>query len=676
VSAAVAVATTGTTFRYRIEGWTEDCRSEVAKALQDYRSPLCFEIIEALADIPRILKHTRVPGQQMILLLPRPLLTVIEGPEARMIAEQCGGKSTDLYFAREVPGEQASPPLAPAPLNLVRVLTDEQVSALCKRYAAPFMVGSTTSLDVTVSIAGSEYAVNLSISPQYVGECLFGGLAVAEIHYRVLVTPPAGFPLDNAELWEPLAGGLAQAFYDATHAPAPVKVPSAFDRNGMGTIPNNPALAAYLQGIYQGGPLARFKIGGWAPDDVSGVPLFRHEGRSKAGRRGAIILYVQPDGGPGKPLPGAADLWRHVEALDPFTADVMLACLAQMCEPSTGQRAKAPLLEPVIITPEAVMAYKSIARRGDEKWRLYEKVCAAMERIKSLRFNAIDYHVPTGTSYEWKSWEDTLLDIATIKHHQGDLLSKEEKLISIKWSVRAGLWAYHWLNPEARVWVSRMAKCLIEFDHRANRPAEVLAKKIGERFLTLADSRGRARKNERLELPLSTILEDVGELPIPKARSLRWAGKLRTHIETAIRLLNDSHFGKSIAQLSWSRGFGPEDDDRSRGWVSRWLGGAWLECMFCEELEAEVKQLPAPAPQPKSRHRKQRRPKERTFDWSVIRAERHQMPPWTQTALAKHWGISVPYLCQIESGKRTPSPELAQKIKAWMGERERNAFLP
>ena len=100
-------------------------------------------------------------------------------------------------------------------------------------------------------------------------------------------------------------------------------------------------------------------------------------------------MYPNPGRGAYDSPPTAEDLWRFVQdRLGPFTADVALAVLAQLCEPIGFNRPKLPMLEPVRITADAVLLYKGIQRYGAERRLLYEQVCEAMESLRSLEFDA------------------------------------------------------------------------------------------------------------------------------------------------------------------------------------------------------------------------------------------------------------------------------------------------
>ena len=135
-------------------------------------------------------------------------------------------------------------------------------------------------------------------------------------------------------------------------------------------------------------------------------------------------------------------LWDLVEQLTPLTADVALAVLAQLCEPSVGRKPQAPLLEPVRITADAILQYKGIRRWGLERRLLHERVFTEMEHLRSLHFDVEKYPngilprasgTPAGVSWQG----DRLFDIVKVECYQESLFGDRER-IEVSWLVRSG----------------------------------------------------------------------------------------------------------------------------------------------------------------------------------------------------------------------------------------------
>ena len=428
-------------------------------------------------------------------------------------------------------------------------------------------------------------------------------------------------------------------------------IPPAFP-DQRGTIPANPLIAAGMAALWKGGAKARHLQGGWQATEA-GRPIYQHRGR-KGGR---ILVY--PHGAPSAtaPLPTPEALWNLVEQLNPFTADVALAVLAQLCEPSVGRKPQAPFLEPVRITADAILQYKGIRRWGGERRLLHERVFEEMERLRGLHFDVDKYPERHPTTGKWDphgvSWQgDRLFDIVKVDLYQESLFGDREH-IAVSWAVRAGQWAHWWLNAQGRVWVGRMARILLEFDHREQRGAAVMAKKIGQRLVLLGDI-----------LPVGTpitrridhILEDIGELPTPDQRPRNWLGRTRNRVEAGLDLLQEA----GVCAVGWPESYSSIPNRR------------WLETKIQLTVPETLPALPHPAPEvfPVPRATPTRKPHRRPvmqtpIDGTAIRQirlERH----WSQKALAKHLGITRPYLAQIENGVRSPSSLLAAKVHAWL----------
>lgn len=435
-------------------------------------------------------------------------------------------------------------------------------------------------------------------------------------------------------------------------------VPNAFP-DGMGAIPNNPLLAAGLAAIFKGGKLARLKMGGWI-ESAAGTPLYEYRG-SKGGR---ILVYPNPRRNATDLLPTTETLWRFVESLNPFTADVALAVLAQMVEPTHGDRPKYPLLQPVRITADAILRYKGIQRYGRERRLLQERIYEEMERLRTLYFDVERLPVWDPESGKWKqegaSWQgDRLFDIVKVERYQPSLFGDRE-VIEVEWSVRAGHWAYWWLNAQGRVWIARMARVLLELDHRDNRGAAVMAKKIGQRVTLL----GAVQKRDGpLEMHIRTLLEDVGELLEPEARDKDWARRTRERFDEAMLKLQEAGV---FASVEWPDGYGPGDPDRARGWVEK-----WLSARVRITLPEAPPELPEPAPIALPVTRRQRRARlklpsaEQRIDGDALRRARMERK-LSQEELARLLGISASYLSQVENGRRMPSEGVARKIRTWL----------
>jgi hypothetical protein len=502
---------------------------------------------------------------------------------------------------------------------------------------------------------GITLASGRTLSPRPRGRALLRRLADAiERDGHGALAPLARQDAEDAEGAAPYAvdGETVQPGPPALRESRRPYIPDAFP-GGSGRLPNNPLIAAGMEALWKGGRRARDLVGGWSLSP-SGRPVYQHNGR----RGGRVLVYPNLPGHAADPLPTTDMFWSFVESLNPFTGDVVLAVLAQLCEPSTGDRPKAPLLEPVRITAQAIARYKGIQRWGMERRLLDERIFDEMERLRGLAFDVEKMPVVDPATGKWDSggasWEgDRFFDIVTVEQWQESLLGDRER-IEVSWSVRAGQWAYWWLNPQGRVYIGRMARTLLELDHQG----AALAKKIGQHVVLLNDA---VRPEAPLELRVDRLLEAVGELPEPAARGKDWAGRTRDRFDEAMLALQEA---KVFAALEWPDGAGPGDADRTKGWSRQ-----WLDASVKITLPESAPGAPAPLPPPRrraGRHRKPLAPGQRVSG-NLVRQRRLERG-WAQQALARHLGITVPYLSQLETGKRIASEDLAHRLKAWLGD--------
>ncbi len=306
------------------------------------------------------------------------------------------------------------------------------------------------------------------------------------------------------------------------------------------------------------------------------------------------------------------------------------------------------MLEPVHITADAILQYKGIRRYGAERRLLYEHVCDAMEKLRSLQFDA-DWAVnPCGRRGKCTvHWEgDRLFDLVKAELFQPDLFGGEQR-VAIAWSVRAGQWARWWLNPEQRVWICRMARVLLEMDHRHNRGTATLAKKIGVYYSLLPSASTRP-----FEMYIGELLVNVGELPEQSERDRHWPGRTREHFDNAMQELEKN----GMFRVQWPQGYGPDDADifRARGWAARWLSKK-VRLIPPETAPEAAEVRPVPKPHP------HKTPPPERYLGGVLRTARH-LRSWTQKQTAELLGISKTLVSYIENEKRLAGRELEKQI--------------
>jgi DNA-binding transcriptional regulator YiaG len=430
------------------------------------------------------------------------------------------------------------------------------------------------------------------------------------------------------------------------------KLANAFP-DGWGKIPNNPLIAAAIASLFKGGASARCLMGGWVPD-AEGRLTYRHLGK----RGGQIVIY--PDPAAVVASQNGSDIdkqWSFVEGFSPLTVDVLLAVLAQVCEPGLGNKSKFPLLAPVPITASAILRYKGLRRWGSEGRQLRQRVDEEILRLQGLRFDVHQFPAWDPGLNRWNAKGvsvigDRLFDIVDSRTYQtgGETRSRSE----IVWLTRIGHWSQWWLNSQAKVWLSAVPRRILEFDHRRNRGSALLAKKISLNTMVLW---GAVRSRGSMDRRIDHLLEDIGELPVLEARDSHWGGRVRDRFDEAIlQLQEDGIFG----QVEWPEGHEPGGADRVKGWVEAWLSSKIMLTrpgVFGDNAVALRR---------KKKRRAVRQSKEpvELRRGSVIRSMRMERNI-SQTRFAGELGISAAYLSQVENEKRAVSKMLLGRIAEW-----------
>ncbi len=436
-----------------------------------------------------------------------------------------------------------------------------------------------------------------------------------------------------------------------------IRLPSAFP-GGVGKIPNNPVIAAAIAAILNGGARARCLRGGWCDSD-DGTPIYRLYGR----KGGCITISIAPDRANFDGASVETDPWSLVERLSPFTADIAFAILAQICEPSTGNKSLYPIAEPVRITADAILGYVSIKRWGVERQRLRKRIRQEIQFLQALKIDIQEYPAWDPMIRRWNSngisvSGDRLFDVSLEETYQ-PANGCPHIQPNVAWLVRFGQWGDFWMNSRGRVWTGPILQSLLELDHRENRGAELLAKRIGEHMILLSVV---VRNTGTMERRIDHLLESVGELPEEESRGAHWAGRIRDRFDEAMLTLREIGLFESVA---WSEGYGPGDSDRNKGWVHNWLSSK-VAVLFAPTLWAQKKSLLGASPAPandqrpgKSTRKPLKQPGPGKPTVRRIRAENG----WSQKILATKLGISASYLSQIENGNRQPSQVLQDKIR-------------
>lgn len=439
-------------------------------------------------------------------------------------------------------------------------------------------------------------------------------------------------------------------------------VPNAFV-GGVAQIPNNPLIAAAFTAIFKGGPRARALINGWEIDQ-DGIIKYRHIGR----RGGEIAIYfdVGKDTAANRGALVAKQI-ALIEAFNPLTADTLLSVLAQICERGSGNRSFYPLTTPVLISTNAVLKYKGVKRWGWERSDLRRRIKQELELLGRLRFDVLQFPSWDPAIKSWNHKGVSVVGDKIIDLMDGDeiavVLNNREKLLDATWTVRIGHWGRWWLNAQAKVWLGEVPQNLMEFDHRANRGASNLAKKIGISTTVLLEA---LKSRGYVERRVDHLLEAIGELPIMEARDSHWAGRTRDRFDEALMRLQEAGvFGK----VTWLSAVGPGDLDRNKGWVEQWLGSKIR--IYRKDAALRPDEEDPPKSNRQYGRRKVRRPNgasaESPFGTGTSIRKQRIASSMTQSQLAKKLNISNAYLSKIENQKVPVTKAIMQRIASYLG---------
>jgi len=549
-------------------------------------------------------------------------------------------------FEREIPDPTSTNSLNSVPT--LRVLTDGDLSDLSAGPCSPFVLGENAEIEREIRAAGCLYWFRIHINLVHIGEAVIRNSAVAIIEPTASVQIRPHPDVDSAPvIREALVACLDQAIERRNSGLQHSFIENAFP-GGEGRVPNNHILTAGLLALNKAGKNARTLENGWRPN-ASGRPTYEYE-PTKTKR---ISVYALLDDLAEEQVINTEKVWRFIEGLHPDTQDVALAVLAQMCEPSVGDKPRYPMLMPVPITDDAILAYKAVTISNRESARLI--IHTAMDNLQALSFDVnLESPIPGG-GWFWRG--DRLFHIVKVQQYQEDIFG-ERKTVSTTWAVRAGLWACVWFNRDFRQYIGSMASVLLEFGSQRKR---LLAKRIGQRLLLLSQV---CQPRGVVTILVRTLLDDVGELPSPDHRRKNWASRTREYLEEALEMLQTCGVLRTV---EWPDGFGPFDIDRAKGWGDRWLS-ARIRIITMASLRSQTATGKPPGP----RRNQVGRSNTGAIAGPDIRFARVNIAPlMLQQQLALELGISRRHLSQIENARRKPSPMLCVKLRDWIRKRKK-----
>ena len=319
--------------------------------------------------------------------------------------------------------------------------------------------------------------------------------------------------------------GFSATFVDAHQSDwqCPTCRLAAHARGGLLSLPNNPLIVAAVQAICAGGDQAELNEGGWRRDK-HGAPVF--EFWNGSGGRIKVSVAAAPQ-----------EAWSDVEGFSALTLDCAVTVLACLASPPFRAATAAPRCGHVWLGAPAILVAKAYRRFGAERAAFADVITRELVRLMRLRFEIVSYPAYDPTARKWNGAGVSRSNL-TLFELAPDAGSPDFNDCSRGKPLRFGGWAQHWLNAGGAMWVGPLPAAALQLDHRNNRGADALAKKIA---ILLALNWGATRKRCEQSLDVRTLLRRVGELRRPGATTSNHAGRIADRLEEALLRLTELH---------------------------------------------------------------------------------------------------------------------------------------
>jgi hypothetical protein len=325
----------------------------------------------------------------------------------------------------------------------------------------------------------------------------------------------------------------------------------------MVLLPNNPLIVAAIQALCAGGPQARSLDSGWRRSK-SGMPVYEFwngaGGRIRAGVAAA----------------DEASAWLEIESYSALTLDVAVALLAGLVSDPFRQSTCAPRREPVALGAAAVLNAKTYRRFGAERAAFAAAVDAERAKIERLRFDLVAYPGFDPQSRKWRHEGITRSGLALLEAPSDEMIDEQpiaandRRACAFERPVRLGAWAEHWLNSAGAMWIAPLPQAILQLDHRENRSADGLAKKIA---LILTLSFAAARDTQTLRMPMRALLRRTGLLPRLNANHPAHSGRIADRVEEALLRLSERRLLRSSIRCEGASSLRASH----RRWFDEWL---------------------------------------------------------------------------------------------------------
>lgn len=324
-------------------------------------------------------------------------------------------------------------------------------------------------------------------------------------------------------------------------------------RDDVVVLPNNPLVVAALQAICAGGPGASSLDGGWRRNRA-GHPVYEFWN----GAGGRIIVRVD------EADPAAA--WAYLKSYSSLTLDVAVAVLSGLASDTFRQFTCAPRREPVTLGAALVLQAKGYRRFGVERTLFASAMGAEMDKLQRLRFDIIAYPGFDPQTRRWKRDGVTRSDITLIERADDDPMepANDRAPCAHARPLRFGAWAEHWLNSAGVMWTAHVPAGILRLDHRENRSADALAKRIA---LMLSLSFAAARDTREIRLTTRLLLRRIGMLPRVDIARPAHSGRVADRLEEALLRLAEQELMSSTLRGEAALALRAAN----RRWFEEWL---------------------------------------------------------------------------------------------------------
>ena len=336
------------------------------------------------------------------------------------------------------------------------------------------------------------------------------------------------------------------------------RIPDAFP-NGVGFGWNNPPMHGAVLAINKGVCYAAANIKGWVQSGNGDVWAFRID---HAGSQGNITYSIEsPDGTP-KLSPD--EQLNIIRSFDGLTLDVFMAIMCQLTAPMDREAARYPNPQYITISTAAILSYKDFSKRGQDRLLLEGKIAARVDWLHNLTLRITAYPGPLrGKNRKYITLKTKLFHAEPLEVRQESCFG--ERILARVWKITVGSWAEYWWTRENNTarWVSGITRNLLELP--SNEKGAEVAKKIALAMFLIP---GMPLPLKAQTHTVESLLRGFVGLPASEKRGKDWAGRERDRLEAALDILVTRRI---LERVDWPDGYGPQDQNRTKGWAENWL---------------------------------------------------------------------------------------------------------